>query len=176
MSDGFVESLISSGEDGAALTNTTTPTSIIPYSRKIVLPGAVYWDRVNKRLRGFASGRISTFSAPGTLTLDLRLGSAIVFNGGASPTLVASQTNLTWRLDFDLQLRGIGATATLLGTAELKTLALTGGLMLMPASAPAVGATFDSTAALTLDLFATWSVASASNSIQNHQFTLETGT
>jgi hypothetical protein len=40
-------------------------------------------------------------------------------------------------------------------------------------AAPAVGTGFDSTAAQLVDLFATWSVANAANSITCHQFLIE---
>jgi hypothetical protein len=43
----------------------------------------------------------------------------------------------------------------------------------MPASAPAVGSGFDYNATQQLDLFGTWSIANAGNSIQCHQFILE---
>lgn len=47
------------------------------------------------------------------------------------------------------------------------------GVLPLPASAPAVGTGFDSTAAQTVDLQAQWSVANAGNSIQVHQYVLE---
>lgn len=178
MSDGFLESFVSSGEDGSALTNTTTATSIIPAARKITLPSG-FFDRVGKRLHIEAAGRISTAAAtPGTLTLDIRLGSTVVFNGGASGTLATSASNLTWKIEMDLVCRAIGTSATVLGTGKLfcAGLSATTPMMLLPTSAPAVGNTFDSTASQTLDLFATWSVASASNSITCHQFIVESPT
>jgi hypothetical protein len=47
------------------------------------------------------------------------------------------------------------------------------GELLIPVGAPTVGTGFDSTAAQTVDLFGTWSVANAANSIQVHQYMLE---
>jgi hypothetical protein len=176
--DGFLESFVSAGEDGSALSNSTTATSIIPAARKITLQ-AGFFDRVGKRLRIHAAGRISTAaSTPGTLTFDVRLGSAVVFSGGASGTLATSASNLSWRLTMDLVCRAIGASASLIGTGELFSAALsaTTPIMLLPTSAPAVGATFDSAMSQVLDLFATFSVASASNSLTLHQYMLESPT
>lgn len=163
-------------QDGTALTNTTTATSIIPAAEKFVLPSNIFFP--GTRLHVSAAGRISTAgSSPGTLTLDLRFGSTVVFNGGASPTLAVSASNLTWKLDVDLVCRAYGASTstTLLGVGTLKTAALsaTTPIMLLPASAPAAGTGFDCTASQVVDLFATWSVANASNSITLHDFAIE---
>jgi hypothetical protein len=161
--------------DGTALTNTVTPTSIIPPAEKFTLPAGIMFPGTRLRVR--ASGRISTAGAsPGTLTLDVRFGSVVVFNGGASPTLAVSAANLTWLLDVELECRSYGAStaATMLGTGRLDSFALsaTPGFMLLPASAPAAGTGFDSTASQAVDLYATWSAASASNTITLHDFAL----
>lgn len=172
MPRGFIEQPISSGEDGTALSNSTSATSIIPASRKITIP-VPYFDDVGDVLEIYAAGRISTAgSSPGTLTFDVRFGSTVVFNGGASGTLAVSASNLTWVLRILLTCRAIGTSATVLGTGTLYTAALsaTTPIMLLPASAPAAGTAFDATASQTLDLFATFSVASASNSLTCHQF------
>src|SRR6185295_15082051 len=161
--------------DGTALTNTTTATSILPGAEKIVLPTNYLFPGI--RLRVQAAGRISTAaSSPGTITFDLRMGSTVVFNGGASGTLATSATNLTWKLEMDLHCRAYGASTstTLLGTGILTSAALssTTPIMLLPTSAPAVGTGVDSTASQQIDLFATWSVANASNTITLHDFEL----
>jgi hypothetical protein len=177
MSDGFLESFVSAGEDGSALSNTTTPTSIIPVARKITLPSG-FFSRVGRQLVVRAAGRISTAAAtPGTLTMSMRLGATTVFDGGASGTLVTSATNLSWLLELVLTCRLIGSSATLLGIGRLQTAALsaTVPVMLLPASAPAAGTAFDATQSHTLDLFAAWSAASSSNSITCHQFSVASG-
>lgn len=177
MTFGFRETYVSASGDGSALTNSTTATSIIPAANKITLP-AQYFDRIGKRLRIRAAGRISTAaSTPGTLTLDVRFGSTIVFNGGASGTLATSASNLTWEAEMELVCRalGSGTSATVLGVGKLISAALsaTTPILLLPTSAPAAGTGFDSTASQTVDLFATWSVASASNSITLHHFSVD---
>lgn len=180
----WVETYASANADGTALTNTITATSIIPTSAKSTLP-SFYFDAIGKALRIRASGRISTVvTTPGTLTLDVRFGSVIVFNGGAISLNTTAQTNATWMLDAILTCRtiGSGTSATMLGVGRFASRAVIGsaaaaaggvGTWLLPDTAPAAGTGFDSTASQAIDLFATWSVASASNSITLHQLLVE---
>jgi hypothetical protein len=175
-SNSWNQTLITAQGDGSALSNSTTPTSILPAGARFNFPSNLW--AVGNKFRINASGRISTAGAsPGTLTLDTRLGaSTVIFNGGASGTLAVSATNLTWDLKIDLTVRAIGAStsANVLGTGVLITAALSAAtpILLLPTSAPAVGTGFDSTASNFIDLFATFSVASASNSITLHEYEL----
>jgi hypothetical protein len=176
MYNSWNSSLQTAAADGSALTNTTTPGSILPGHAKFTLP-ANFFQYAGQKLRLKASGRISTAaSAPGTFTFDVRFGAIVVFNGGASPTLAVSASNLGWQLDVDLTCRSVGNStlATILGQGSLYSAALSAStpIMLLPASAPAAGSGFDSTSSQVVDLFGTWSVANASNSITLHQYEL----
>lgn len=175
-SNSWKQALFCQGVDGTALTNTTTPGSVLAGESKITIPSGLLLPRT--KLRVFASGRLSTAaSTPGTLTFDFRLGAVIAFNGGASPTLAVSASNLTWRLEMELICRSIGngTSATLIGTGVLHSAALSAAtpIQLLPASSPAVGTGFDSTAGQIADLFATFSVANAANSIRCDLFEFE---
>ena len=181
------ETLINTNVDGAAVTNTTTPTSIIggtgtgASQAKITLPANFFY--VGRMIRLFAAGRISTVvTTPGTLTLDIRLGAVIAANGGAMVLSTTAKTNVSWWLDWILTCRAIGSgtTSNLMHqgmfsseAAGATTVAGEAKSIMLPQSAPAVGTGFDSTAAQTVDLFGTWSVANAANSIQLHQYKLE---
>lgn len=181
---GYVECPLATGEDGAALTNSTTPTSLLPTSRKLTLP-AYFFDTVSRMVRVHASGRVSTLvTAPGTLTLDIRFGSVIVWTSGAMSLNIVAQTNASWLFDLLLSCRAIGnsTSANLIGVGEWASRAILGGVaagtggdtsLIVPDTAPAVGTGFDSTATQQIDFFATWSVANAANSILCHQFALE---
>jgi hypothetical protein len=179
---GYVGPLIASQGDGSALTNSTTATSILPGQAKLTLGGG-YLDVIGKAFRVVAFGRISTVvTTPGTLTLDLRFGSTVIANGGAMTLSTTAKTNVSWWLEWNLICRAIGNSTTAnfmhVGqwTAEAAgatTVAGEAKTIMLPQSAPAVGTGFDSTVAQTLDMFATWSVASASNSIQCHGFWVE---
>lgn len=181
----WVEPFMISAVDGTALTASTSATSILAPASKFTLPSAFY-DSVNgKTLRIRAMGRVSTVvTTPGTLTLDIRFGSVVVFNGGAMTLNTTAQTNVGWILDVDLVIRSVGAStsATVLGQGEWKSHAIIGsaaptaggcGTHILPYNtAPVAGTGFDSTASQTIDLFATWSISNA-NSIQVHQFSIE---
>ncbi len=173
-SNSWNQTLITAQGDGTALTNTTTATSILPAAAKFTMPAN--YLKIGDVFRVKASGRMSTAAAtPGTLTLDVRSGSStVIFNGGASGTLATSASNLTWEMEAYLTVRAVGTSATVIGTGKLISagLSATTPIMLMPTSAPAVGSSFDSTTSFVIDLFATWSVASASNTITLHQFEL----
>ena len=179
----WISTLVASQADGTALANSTTATSILNAADVFTLPNNFFLPRKKLRLR--ASGRISNIvTTPGTLTLDVRLGSIVVFNGGAMALNIVAKTNVTWDLVIEMICRAVGSgtSANLLGTGKWGSESVIGsplpsvggaGSLLLPASAPAVGNGFDSTAAQALNLFATWSVANAGNSIQLHNFSLE---
>lgn len=169
--------------DGAALTASTTPTSLLSASSKYTLP-ANFFNYVGKKLRLRAAGRISTVvTTPGTLLLDFRLGSIVAFSGGAMALNIVAKTNVTWIFEAELDCRAVGSgtSAALLGIGKWMSEAVIAsplpavggsGLLLLPSSAPANGTGFDSTAAQQIDLFGTWSISNA-NSVQVHQFSLE---
>lgn len=169
--------------DGTALANSSSATSI--------LPGAAVWSMpANTLLIGteiviHAAGRISTLATtPGTLTLDIRFGAVIVATSQAITLNTTAQTNATWLLDWTLTCRAIGSStsANMMHAGVWMTRAALGSQAVatsgpyvtpIPDTAPAVGTGFDSTVANAVNLFGTWSSASASNSIQVHQFRLQ---
>jgi hypothetical protein len=185
MSEGFRERVLATGEDGAALSNTVSATSLLPAGRKFTLP-SYFFDRVGKSVLVRAAGRISTVvTTPGTLKLDLRLGAITVFSSGLMSLNTTAQTNVGWLYEAELVCRsiGTGTSATLFGQGKWHSHAViaapapaSGGAaahVLPFAAAPAAGSGFDSTAAQTIDFIATWSVANAANSLTLHQFSVD---
>lgn len=175
MSDGFRERLLSIGEDGAALVSSTTKTNLLPSSRAFTLP-SYFFNRIGKSLIVEAAGRISTkASAVGTLQLFVDFGSTAVFSSGTF-TPVASLTNASWLFRVELVSRAIGAStsANLIGVGQFSGSAAPDGTsIVLPATAPAAGGGFDSTASQTVGISAQWQTSDASNSIQLHQFALD---
>lgn len=183
----WMETLIAQTVDGAALANTVTATSIIHASARYTLPSNYFSE--GKTLRITAQGRISTVvTSPGTLTLDVRLGTIaspiVVFNGAAMNLNVNAQTNATWLFEALLTCRAIGAgtAANLMGIGHFTSRAIIGAVAVaaggvtvtpLPDTAPAVGTGFDSTITNVIDLFGKWSTANAANSIQVHNYTVE---
>lgn len=188
-SQSWQELLVASQVDGTALTNTVTPTSLLGAAgagaahAKQTFP-ANYWQ-IQKKLRVKVQGRISTLvTAPGTFTFDLRLGAVVIANAGAASLNIVAKTNVPFWLEWELTCRAVGSgtAANFMHQAKLISEAVIGapiptvggvGVLLLPVVTPAVGTGFDATAAQTLDLFGTWSVANAANSIQVHQFAVE---
>lgn len=180
------ETLVIAQSDGAALTNTLVETSLLPGQAKYVLP-ANFLDYIGKTLRVRATGRISTVvTSPGTLTFRVKLNTTPIAVA-VSPAFalnVAAKTNVTWLLEWSLTARtiGSGTAATLLHTGYWQSEAVIGsplpsaggsGQLMIPASAPAVGTGFDSTVPNLVDLTAQWGTANAANSLQLHQYALE---
>lgn len=176
------ETLVWAIGDGAALANTVTATSILPAAAKYTVP-ANSLNFVGKTFRITAKGRISNIvTTPGTLTLDVRAGaSTVLFNGGAVALNATAKTNVTWWFEAEMVLRtlGNGAASNFLGIGQFISESVVGSAAgvangaSLPASAPAVGSNFDAATANVIDLFATWSIANAGNSIQVHTFKLE---
>jgi hypothetical protein len=182
---GFQFTPVSSQIDSTALANSTTATSIIPPAARFTLPNNFFY--IGKVTRFRALGRISNIvTTPGTITFSLRFGAGpvIVATSAALQLNAVAKTDVAWNLDWITTCRSIGGStsATLmhngLWTSEavvgsaLPAAGGNGSLSLVP-SAPAVGTGFDSTAAQVVDLFATFSIANAANSIQAHQFFFE---
>lgn len=183
MLPGYPLVLASASSDGAALTNTITATSIMPASALSSIPAGAL--QIGSLIKIKLRGRISTVvTSPGTLTFDLRLGAVVVSALGAMSLNAAAQTNATFDLELVAVVRAIGAgtTANAMVTGQFSGRATIGSgaagttgayTQMLPETAPAVGTGFDSSASQKIDVFATWSTASASNSIQVHQALVE---
>ena len=175
----WVETKASANADSTAVTNTVTPTSIIHSTAKPVL-AAQEIDKAGKVFRCTVLGRASSVvTTPGTLTLDARAGSTIIANFGAMTLNTVAQTNANFEFIFYLKISSVGSgtLATALGDGRFTSRLVVGSAalgaggantLLLPDTAPVVGSGFDSTIAQTIDVFATWSIANAANSIQSH--------
>jgi hypothetical protein len=180
--DRFVETLVTAFADGSALSNNTTATSILPTSANYTIPGG-FLSRIGQELTVEAAGRMSNQGGGGggTLTFFIQKGSVNIATSPGFTLANANQVNATWRLRWDLTLRAVGSSANVMHTGYFLSFGTIGspvpglaGAMceLIPATAPAVGTSFNSMTTEDIDLVAQWSVASASNSIQLHQYKL----
>lgn len=189
---GYTDTLVAQGADGAAITASTTETRLQHSAARCVLPGG-YFEAPAKSIEIKLRGRISTVvTTPGTLTLRVKLGSTVTtgtgavtggvsaWDSGAIALNVVAKTNVTFDLDLLLssQVIGDGALAKLMGVGKFISEALVGATagqpltFLLPASAPAQGTGFDSTASQSLDISAQWSISNA-NSIQSHLYVVK---
>jgi hypothetical protein len=175
------QTVITATGDGGSLSNSSVATSLLPTSARWLMPANFLY--VGSMFRFTAAGRISNIvTSPGLLTLDLRLGGTVVFNGGAMQLSTTAHTTIPWYWEGILTARAIGASANFMGQGKFSSQAAnisgadptTGHSMLLtPNTTPAVGTNFDSTGSLQWDLFATFGTANAGNLIQLHQFGLE---
>jgi hypothetical protein len=177
------ETLASLQVDGTALTNSTTQTSLFGTSvaaaaAKYTIPANYF--QIGRQLLIKAAGRFSNVTAaPGNFTFDLKFGSTVVFTSGAIAISTTVHTNVSFDLEVLLTCRAIGSgtIATLMGqgkwiTEGLSATANIAAVSSLPVTSPVVGTGFDSTAAQLVDLFGTFSVANAANSITVHQYSL----
>lgn len=176
------ETLVSSTTDGTALTGTAQ-ASIIPPESKLFLPGGSFSWYEGAMLKITAQGRISNIvTTPGTLLFQVILGSTAVFNNAAAAMNlnIVAKTNVTWWLEILLQCRAVGPTASLMGIGQWTSESVIGspantaggsGTLFTPASAPAVGSTFDSAVVQAVDLQAKFSLTG--NSLQTHMYKVE---
>jgi hypothetical protein len=158
--------------DATAVANTTTETSIYSWTTP-----ADYMSQ-GRALRIRAFGKLSTTGTP-TIIFGLRWGGAAGVLLAATETLTngSGVTNVNWSIEGFIVSRSIGASGTFLafGDAQLHTsssavLSTTFGISGF--DAPAV-ATVDTTIDKVLALTATWSAASASNTLTGMWATLE---
>jgi|SRR5579872_2973477 len=179
----WVGTLITAQGAGASLSSSASATSILPAQAKYTLPNN-FWDHVGQEMRISGMCDVSNIvTTPGTLTLDIRFGGTVVFNGGAMQLSTTAHTTLPLWFEIYLTLRATGSSANLMGQgrATSQTLSLTAvadstttpATLLMPNTTPAVGTNFDATASQQVDMFATFSISNAANLIQLQTYRVE---
>ena len=145
--------------DVAAVTLAATAKALYTTAVVPVFP-ASYFGFVGKMLTIKLFGKITTVLTPGNGSFDIYWGSGADATGtilasSAALALTASQTNLSWTLEFDVRCTALGATGALYctGLAEFNAgvLATTLQPMMIPPSA-AAAVTVDLTAANTISV------------------------
>lgn len=141
--------------DQAAVTLSTTAKALYTASAFPVL-GGQYFARPGKKLRIRLFGRMTTGATPGNGSFNVYYGTGADANGvaimtGTPVALVANGTNLSWMCEIYVHCRTTGSAGTLFCTGfalfNIGLLLSTVAPMLLPASAPAVSAACDLTAA-----------------------------
>lgn len=163
---------------GLVLANSTTPTNLMPNDATLRLRAG--WFRfVGQHMSLVATG-VASRGASGTLQFILRLNGVNVFAGPAM--VLGTQTDVPWILRLQGTARVISSLSSQMWMGTFSSRLVVGspapsaggnGCLSQPASAPAVGATFDCSVNQDFGLFAAWSVAAANNSIQMHQMAVE---
>jgi hypothetical protein len=165
--------------DIASVTLATTAKALYPASNFPVL-GGQYFNYIGKGMLIRLFGRITTAATPGNGSFDVYYGTGADANGvvlasSAALALTASQTNLSWYAEAIVRCRSIGSAGTLFctGMAHFNNAVLATSLqpMLIPASAPAVSAAVDLTAANILSVQFKRS-GSTAETMQVHEMTV----
>jgi len=160
--------------DGTAVANTTTEQAIFSAP---TLPADYMQDGRVLRLRAF--GKLSTTGTP-TVIFGLRWGTATGGTLLAATEAIANGSgvsNVNWALEIILQTRSNGSAGTLLAMGEVtlhtsSTVVAANVFGVSGYDAPAA-VTCDLTTATALTLTATWSAASASNTLTGMIYTVE---
>jgi hypothetical protein len=169
----FMETIASSDIDGTPVANTTTETAIFP--APTILANYLQYGRL---LLIEAFGKLSTTATP-TITFVLRWGAAVTGTLLATTEAITNGsgvTNVNWGVRAWIKTRVNGSTGSLLvfGHAFVHTSAtavVTNVFSVSGYDAPAA-VTVDLTADTSLTLAATWSAASASNTLTGMMFNL----
>jgi hypothetical protein len=178
------ETLVSANVAGTLLNTFTTAKTVLPTACLVTLPANYFY--VGRTLRITVYGAISNIvTTPGTLTMQVNLGTVAAFSTGALQLSSTAHTTVPFKLEALVTCRSVGATttATLIGQSVVTSQAIvatavadgtqTHSALMGPNTAPAAGTGFDSTAAQTLDFFAGFSISNAGNGIQIQQYVVE---
>jgi hypothetical protein len=164
--------------DIAAATLAATNVALYPVGN-VPAMGKDYWW-VGKKISVRAFGRITTVLTPGNLTLGILYGTGANANGvvlasSAAQVLIASQTNISWEVEFKVHCRSIGSAGTLFvtGKAFFGTAVIAAGDFLIPATAPVVSAACDLTVASNIVSLQALRSGSTAETMQIHDLEVE---
>jgi hypothetical protein len=161
-----------SAVNAPVVANSIVETSMFPAGGNPTFPAGSLGEGSTLKLTTF--GKFSNrAAAPGTITLQAKLGGNLVWSSGALALPAAVHTDITFWLDILLMLRAGGVQSKVMGAGLLQVVLGTQTDFLLPATSPTDSAAFDTTSAdLDLDLTAKFSVADVGNKIQALGFQL----
>lgn len=156
---------------GTAYANLATIADVSP-APQITLPANLL--DVGQVLRLTAFGVFSTTATP-TLTMGFYYGAVAGTALAATGAITTgTATNWLWRMEYEGRVRTTGATGTIMGAGflSLGTSLTAASVATLPGTALAA-VTIDTTVAKQITTGATWSAASASNTLTCHHFSVE---
>jgi hypothetical protein len=177
------QAIISQQGQGTFFNTFTTAKSVLLPQAVGTLPSQFFetpGDAIRVEVRGAISNIVTT---PGTMALQVMIGSVIAFTTGNIQLNATAHTKLPFRFTAWLTARAVGGgtSAQLQGFGEVAGVMFTATaaqvdgvntqtILQVPATSPALGTGFDSTIAQTIDLFAAFSISNAGNGIQIEQY------
>lgn len=181
----FTQTLTSQRAAGTLFNTYTTAKTVINASELVTLPANYLTTGSKFRIKALM-GLSNIVTTPGTMAIQIMMGSIVAFTTGNIQLNATAHTLLP--LDFEATLRvdsiGSGTSAKYLGqskftgiqptlTAAQTDAANTSGSFLGPVTAPAVGTGFDSTIANILDFWVGFSISNAGNGVQVYDYSVE---
>lgn len=149
----YVDSLPPHQSADVSTTLTTTDKAIATG----LMPqlGAGFFNKfIGKGIRCRLFGKYTNQTSPGNLTISIYFGTGADANGtvvvaSAATALQASQSNLSWVLEFVIRSRTLGSSGTLFGTGlfvpNVALILSTAQPVLLPTSSPAASGSVDLT-------------------------------
>lgn len=163
-----------------------TSTSVTEASQAAKILPSGFFQRKGVLEIDFTAGISNRVTGPDTFTIQVMLGSIIVFTTGAINLTTTAHTTIPCmgKIILTCDTEGSGTNATLRGQATLwgQMIAMAASLAdgvantgwaMCPNTAPAVGTGFDSTIANTLDFYVAQSVSNAGNGFQLQQYVVK---
>lgn len=187
---GYTQTLKTQHAAGTLLNTYTTAKSVINAQAQLIIPGGFLQlgDMLHVRASGGISNVITTqvqftfqmMMGPATPATIIIHASQALLTTNVAHTLIPFVYDVWMRLDSE----GSGTTAKFLSQAQLNGImfpisgnvadpTLTTGMILCPATAPAVGTGFDSTVANYFDFFVGIQTSAAGNGIQVYQYSVD---
>lgn len=146
--------------DIAAISPLSTAVPLYPASNFPVL-GGQYFARPGKKLKIRLFGRCSSLATPGNVSFAIYYGTGAAANGvllasSGAVAWIASQANMSFMIEVVVTCRSTGSAGTLFCTGKAQfnvaAVASTNQPLMIPATAPAVSAACDLTAALIISV------------------------
>lgn len=186
---GFQETLMYSTIAGPAKASWTSAVTALNPTEIVAFP-ANYFKRLGQMLRITVKGALGNLvTTPGLVSYEVRLGPTsnnLIFTTSTIQLNATAHTLLPFNVDILMTLRATGITTSanfagqgvVTGVQYTKTAAQVdqvnnGHSITAPATAPAVGAGFDSTIANLLDFYVGMSISDAANTTTVHQYLVE---
>lgn len=181
----WVETIANMTTAGTAFATFTTAKTVLPANALVTLPAG--YMEIGKTLRIKTYGSISNIvTTPGLIVFQVMFGTNVVFTTGNIQLNATAHTTLPFTFEAILQCRAIGSgtSANCLGMATVSgvmftvTAGQTDGantqtILQAPATAPGVGAGFDSSIANILDFWTGFTISNGANQIQLQAYTAE---
>lgn len=178
----YPELLIANTSSGALFNTYTAAKTVLPVN--CIFPFLANWWTKGRILRTTVIGALSNIvTTPGTVTLQMMLGSTVVMSSGALQLSTTAHTLAPFVATCVSRCDVTGSAAQIMGQWQVNSQAIkatavadgteTHPILLGPNTAPALGTAFDSTLAQNLDFWSGFSISGAGNGIQVQTYMVE---